>query len=53
MEFKSRFNDEVIETLTAFANTKGGRVLVGVYDDGTAVTDFTIGKETVQKYLNE
>jgi ATP-dependent DNA helicase RecG len=54
IEFKSRFNDEVIETLTAFANTKrGGKVLVGVQDDGTTVTDFTIGKETVQKCLNE
>jgi ATP-dependent DNA helicase RecG len=53
IEFKSGFNEDVIETLTAFANTKGGKVLVGVRDDGTAVADFTIGKETVQKYLNE
>jgi len=27
IEFKSSFDDRVIETLTAFANTKGGRVL--------------------------
>jgi ATP-dependent DNA helicase RecG len=43
----------VIETLTAFANTKGGKVLIGVQDNGVAVASFTIGKETVQKYLNE
>ena len=31
-EFKSSFNLPVIETLVAFANTKGGRVFVGVND---------------------
>jgi len=30
IEFKSSFGDETIETLAAFANTKGGKVLVGV-----------------------
>ncbi|GBU25031.1 hypothetical protein R83H12_01670 [Fibrobacteria bacterium R8-3-H12] len=30
VEFKSSFGDETIETLVAFANTKGGKVLVGV-----------------------
>jgi ATP-dependent DNA helicase RecG len=39
--------------LTAFANTKGGKVLVGVYDNGIAAADFKIGKETIQKCLNE
>jgi predicted HTH transcriptional regulator len=32
-EFKPNFNEDVIETLTAFANTKGGKVLVGVDDN--------------------
>ncbi|GHT54705.1 hypothetical protein AGMMS49982_19810 [Bacteroidia bacterium] len=31
-EFKPKFNEDVIETLVAFANTQGGRVLVGVDD---------------------
>ena len=32
IEFKPNFNEDVIETLVAFANAKGGRVLVGVDD---------------------
>jgi ATP-dependent DNA helicase RecG len=53
LEFKSGFNDEVIETLTAFANAQGGKVLVGVNNDGNPVKGFHIGKESVQKWLNE
>ena len=53
IEYKSSFNDSVIETLVAFANTKGGRVLLGVYDDGSPNTNFTYGKETFQKWINE
>ncbi|TJY68387.1 ATP-binding protein [Sphingobacterium alkalisoli] len=36
-EFKSSFNDTVIESLSAFVNTKGGRVLVGLMDTGRPV----------------
>ena len=52
-EYKSSFNDAVIETLTAFANTKGGQVWVGVNDTGLPIPGFAIGKESVQQYLNE
>src|ERR1035437_4699109 len=52
-EYKSGFNDAVIETLTAFANTKGGRVFVGVNDIGSPISGFTIGQESIQQYLNE
>ena len=34
LEFKSSFGKEVIETLVAFANTDGGRLLIGVKDNG-------------------
>ncbi|MDR1792442.1 MAG: ATP-binding protein, partial [Bacteroidales bacterium] len=51
-EFKTSFNEEVIETLCAFANTRGGRVYVGVSDSGKAA-GVTLGKETVQTWLNE
>jgi len=53
IEFKSGFNDEAIETLTAFANTKGGKVLLGVRNDGTPVKGFTIGQESIQQWINE
>ena len=53
LEFKSSFNDETIETLTAFANSKGGKVLIGVDDKGIPIKGFVIGKETLQKWINE
>lgn len=37
IEFKISFQKEVIETLTAFANTQGGAVLIGVSDAGQVV----------------
>ena len=36
-EFKEKYNSRVIETLVAFANTAGGRVLIGVADRGGIV----------------
>jgi ATP-dependent DNA helicase RecG len=53
IEFKSGFNEDVIETLVAFANTKGGKVLVGVNNDGEPVKNFTIGQESIQSWVNE
>src|SRR5262245_61563959 len=52
-EFKSSFSDTVIETLAAFANTKGGRVLIGIDDTGSVIRGFTLGQETLQKWINE
>jgi ATP-dependent DNA helicase RecG len=51
-EFKPKFNEDVVETLVAFANTRGGRVLVGVNNDGEPLKNFTIGKETLQNLAN-
>ena len=51
-EFKQSFTDDVIVALVAFANAKGGKVYVGMCDDGSAC-GVTIGKETVQKWLND
>jgi len=49
-EFKSSFDKTCIETLVAFANAKGGRVLVGVTDKGI-VQGTTLGKESLNEWL--
>lgn len=36
-EFKREFVDEVKKTVIAFANTAGGKIYIGVDDDGSAV----------------
>ncbi|MFC7526974.1 helix-turn-helix domain-containing protein [Parapedobacter sp. GCM10030251] len=45
--------DAVVESLTAFANSSGGRVLVGVDDGGKPVKGFTLGSESLQKWVND
>jgi ATP-dependent DNA helicase RecG len=52
LEFKASFGKDVIVSLAAFANSRGGRVLVGIADDGR-VRGVNVGRETVQRYLNE
>ncbi|WP_204790757.1 helix-turn-helix domain-containing protein [Oscillibacter sp. CU971] len=36
-EFKREYTDEIKRTVVAFANTRGGEVLIGVEDDGTVI----------------
>jgi ATP-dependent DNA helicase RecG len=36
-EFKQGFSEEIKKTVVAFANTKGGDILVGVDDDGSVI----------------
>ncbi|MXY28671.1 ATP-binding protein [Candidatus Poribacteria bacterium] len=50
-EFKENFDQEVIETAAAFANTDGGTVLIGVSDSGE-IRGITIGKETLRNWSN-
>lgn len=52
VEFKSSFNVATIESLVAFANTKGGSVLVGVSDKGKIV-GCDVSNESVQQWINE
>ncbi|MCD6507088.1 ATP-binding protein [Candidatus Poribacteria bacterium] len=37
VEFRRTFGGEVIRTLCAFANTKGGEVWLGIANDGTVI----------------
>lgn len=46
IEFKRQFDRETTETLVAFANTRGGKVLVGITDSGRIV-GITAGKEII------
>ena len=50
-EFKENFDQEVIETAAAFANTDGGIILIGVSDSGE-IRGITIGKETLKNWSN-
>lgn len=51
VEFKERCDQEAIETAAAFANTKGGVILIGV-SDYRVITGITIGKETLRDVAN-
>ena len=52
VEFKTSFGKEAIETLVAFANTKGGTILIGVNDKGE-VAGGKIGQEIIQNWVNQ
>jgi ATP-dependent DNA helicase RecG len=43
--------DSILATISAFSNTKGGRILIGVNDDGK-VTGIDIGKRTLEEIVN-
>ena len=46
LEFKEKFDKESIETAAAFANAKGGLILVGV-SDNSEVKGVKIGKDAI------
>ena len=51
IEFKESFDQEVIETAAAFANTDSGIILIGV-SDKREIRGITIGKETLRDLSN-
>ena len=52
VEFKSSFDNDVIESLVAFSNVEGGSVYVGIADDGK-VKGISISKESIATWINE
>jgi len=51
-EFKESFDKDSIETAVAFANTKGGTILIGYADNGK-VKGVQIGKESMNDWANQ
>lgn len=52
VEFKTSFSKEVIESLVAFSNTKGGMVIIGV-NDSKKVTGVITANESIPNWINE
>ena len=52
LEFKTSFNIETIKTLVAFANTNGGKVIIGINNNNEVVGADT-NEESVQNWINE
>ena len=52
LEYKKNFSRKVIESAVAFANTRGGTILIGVSDLGKPI-GVTLGKESLNEWANE
>ena len=52
-EFKRSYSEKVIESLVAFSNFKGGRVIVGVDELKKEIIGVSVNKETLQQWQNE
>ncbi|MEN8122906.1 MAG: ATP-binding protein [Bacteroidota bacterium] len=51
-EFKENFGKQVIETIVAFANTKGGNIFIGIKDN-KQVSGIMLNSETLQNWHNQ
>lgn len=51
LEFKESFGDKALEAISAFANSRGGTLLIGVKDSGE-ICGVQIGKKTLEDIAN-
>ena len=51
-EFKRSFQKEVIESIVAFANARGGKVFIGVSDKGE-ILGVELKQESLQSWINQ
>jgi len=52
IEFKSNFNNELIETMVALANTSGGTIITGI-NPKNEIVGITLNPESIQNWVNE
>ena len=52
LEFKENFDKNTIETAGAFANTKGGNIIIGI-SDIDKVKGVQVGRETLKNWANQ
>ena len=51
VEFKSSFQKEVIESIVAFANAKGGKIFIGINNEGDII-GIDLTPENLQNWIN-
>ena len=52
LEFKTSFGKEAMETLAAFVNAKGGRLLIGINND-RKIVGVSVSDESLQQWINQ
>lgn len=52
VELKQNFDKDVFETVCAFANTKGGNIIIGI-NDKKMVKGIQLGKESINNWINQ